>query len=48
MTIKTEKTASITIRLPESLKQECKIKAVRNKTTITELIISYLKEYISK
>ncbi len=37
---------NITILLPESLRDNLKVKAIRNKTNITNVIINYIKEYI--
>lgn len=41
-----EKMVNITILLPESLRDNLKVKAIRNKTNITNVIINYIKEYI--
>lgn len=46
--IKAEEMSTITIRIPCSLKEKIKIKAIRDKTTITDVIINFLKEYNSK
>lgn len=44
--ITAEKMTTLTIWVPESLKQEFKIKALRSKTSLTELITKYMKEYV--
>jgi hypothetical protein len=41
-----EKMVNITILLPESLRDNLKLKAIRNKTNITNVIIKYIREYI--
>lgn len=41
-----EKMVNITILLPESLRDNLKVKAIRNKSNITNVIINYIKEYI--
>lgn len=41
-----EKMVNITILLPESLRDNLKVKAIRNKTNITNVIVNYIKEYI--
>jgi hypothetical protein len=41
-----EKMVNITILLPESLRDNLKVKAIRNKTNITNVIINYIREYI--
>ena len=41
-----EKMVYITILLPESLKDNFKVKTIRNKTNITNVILNYIKEYI--
>lgn len=41
-----EKTSSITILVPEPLKNDLKVKAIRNKTNITNVILSYIKQYV--
>ena len=41
-----EKMVNITILLPESLRDNLKVKAIRNKTNITNVLINYIKEYI--
>lgn len=43
-----EKMVYITILLPESLKDNFKVKTIRNKTNITNVLINYIKEYISE
>ena len=40
-----EKMVNITILLPESLRDNLKVKAIRNKTNITNVIVNYIKEY---
>ena len=41
-----EKMVNITILLPESLRDNLKVRAIRNKTNITNVIINYIREYI--
>jgi hypothetical protein len=41
-----EKMVNITILLPESLRDNLKVKAIRNKTNITNVLLSYIKEYV--
>jgi len=41
-----EKMVYITILLPESLKDNFKVKTIRNKTNITNVLLSYIKEYV--
>jgi hypothetical protein len=41
-----EKMVNITILLPESLRDNLKVKAIRNKTNITNVILNYIREYI--
>lgn len=41
-----EKMVNITILLPESLRDNLKVKAIRNKSNITNVLINYIKEYI--
>ena len=41
-----EKMVNITILLPESLRDDLKVKAIRNKTNITNVILNYIREYI--
>lgn len=43
-----EKMVALTILVPQSIREDLKIKVIRNKTTVTNLILNYLKEYISK
>lgn len=43
-----EKMVNITILLPESLRDNLKVKAIRNKTNITNVIINYIKEYVNE
>ena len=42
-----EKMVGITILVPESVKDNLKVKAIRNKTNITNVILNYIKEYIN-
>jgi phosphoribosyl-dephospho-CoA transferase len=42
-----EKMVGITILVPESVKDNLKVKAIRNKTNITNVLINYIKEYIN-
>lgn len=46
--IKAEEISTITIRIPRSLKERVKIKAIQNKTTITDIIVDSLKEFNSR
>lgn len=41
-----EKMVNITILLPESLRDNLKVKAIRNKSNITNVLINYIREYI--
>ena len=43
-----EKMVTLTILVPQSIREDLKVKAIRNKTTVTNLILNYLREYISK
>lgn len=43
-----EKMVYITILLPESLKDNFKVKTIRNKTNITNVLINYIKEYVNE
>jgi hypothetical protein len=43
--IKAEEMSTITIRIPRSLKERVKIKAIQKKTTITDIIVDSLKDY---
>jgi phosphoribosyl-dephospho-CoA transferase len=43
-----EKMVGITILVPESVKDNLKVKVIRNKTNITNILISYIKEYINE
>lgn len=43
-----EKMVTLTILVPQSLRENLKVKAIRDKTTITNLIINYLKKYIGE
>jgi hypothetical protein len=40
-----EKMVNITILLPESLRDNLKVKAIHNKTNITNVIVNYIREY---
>jgi phosphoribosyl-dephospho-CoA transferase len=42
-----EKMVGITILVPESVKDNLKVKAIRNKTNITNVILNFIKEYIN-
>jgi hypothetical protein len=44
--IKTEKMVALTILVPQSLRENVKIKAIHNKTNVTNVIVDYLKEYV--
>ena len=41
-----EKMVGITILVPESVKDNLKVKAIRNKTNVTNAILDFIKEYI--
>jgi hypothetical protein len=41
-----EKMVGITILVPESVKDNLKVKAIRNKTNVTNVILDFIKEYI--
>ncbi len=41
-----EKMVYVTILLPESLKDNFKVKTIRNKTNITNVLLSCIKEYV--
>lgn len=41
-----EKMVTLTIHVPESLRLNFKVKAIRNKTNVTNVILTYIKEYI--
>lgn len=43
-----EKMVYVTILLPESLKDNFKVKTIRNKTNITNVLINYIKEYVNE
>ena len=43
-----EKMVGITILVPESVKDNLKVKAIRNKTNITNVILNFIKEYINE
>lgn len=43
-----EKMVYITILLPESLKDNFKVKTIRNKTNITNVLINYIKKYVNE
>jgi len=43
-----EKMVYITILLPESLKDNFKVKTIRNKTNITNVLLSCIKEYVNE
>ena len=43
-----EKMVGITILVPESVKDNLKVKTIRNKTNITNVILHYIKEYIKE
>jgi hypothetical protein len=43
-----EKMVTLTILVPQSIREDLKVKVIRNKTTVTNLILNYLREYISK
>jgi hypothetical protein len=43
-----EKMVTLTVLVPESVKADLKIKAVRNKTTLHKLILNWSRDYINK
>lgn len=43
-----EKMVTLTVLVPQSLRDNVKIKAIQNKTKVTNIILDYLKEYIDK
>ena len=43
-----EKMVYITILLPESLKDNFKVKTIRNKTNITNVLVNCIKEYVNE
>lgn len=42
----TESKETITILVPVSLKEKAKIKAIQNKTNITNLVLGFLENYV--
>jgi len=44
--IKSEKMVPITFKVPLSLRQAAKIKAVQNRTTITDVLTEYLNKFV--
>jgi len=42
-----ERMVNITILVPESVRDNLKVKAIRNKTNVTNVIVNYIKEYLS-
>lgn len=41
-----EPTVMVTVLVPESLRLKCKLKALNNKTTISTLVLNFLKGYV--
>lgn len=48
MNLTKEKNATLTIRLPLELRENLKIKVACNKTTMANVILKYLKEYVNE
>jgi len=46
--IAAEEMVTITVNIPKSLRTEFKIAAIRNSTTITDLVLNWIKQYIQK
>lgn len=46
--MKKEKSCAFTLRLPESLKLQLELEAVKNDRSLNSLIVTILKEYIEK
>lgn len=46
--LKLERTETLTIMIPSTLKKDLKVKAIRNETTVTDLILNYIKRYIEE
>lgn len=42
-----ERMVTLTILVPESIREDFKVKAIRNKTNVTNVILNYIKEYIN-
>ena len=43
---KEEKSSSITVRIPEELKYQLKLKTTHDKKTLSEVILTMIKNYI--
>jgi hypothetical protein len=43
-----ETMVTLTIRIPQAIRENLKVKVIRNKTTVTNVILNYLREYINK
>jgi hypothetical protein len=43
-----EKMVTLTILVPQSIREDLKVKVIRNRTTVTNVMLNLLKEYISK
>lgn len=46
--ITAEEMVTITVNIPKSLRAEFKIAAIRNGTTITDLVLNWIKQYIQR
>lgn len=46
--ITAEEIVTITVNIPKSLRSEFKIAAIRNGTTITDLVLNWIKQYIQR
>lgn len=44
--VSSERMVTLTILVPESIRDDFKVKAIRNKTNITNVILNHIKEYI--
>ena len=42
-----EKMVTLTIHVPESLRLNFKVQTIRNKTNVTNVLLTYIKEYIN-
>ena len=45
--VSSERMVTLTILVPESVREDFKVKAIRNKTNVTNVILTYIKEYIN-
>lgn len=44
--VSSERMVTLTILVPESIREDFKVKAIRNKTNITNVILNHIKNYI--